>query len=89
MQELYALYAPLVYNNNWDPILNRNGAEKCQDMPDEPVYPSEGSLYDALTPENNLIIQYAREQKMFYIKDKHMDCALWRTVLSLLLQEIQ
>ena len=53
MQELYALYAPLVYDTEGEPVLDANGVQQRQDMPDEPEYPGEGPTYDNMNPENN------------------------------------
>ena len=58
-KELYALYAPLVWNEDGEPVLDANGIQERQEMPEEPAYPGEGPTYDGLNPENNPTIRDA------------------------------
>ena len=45
-QELYALYALLVFDKYGDPVVDANGVQKRQDMPDKPECPDEVPTYD-------------------------------------------
>ena len=45
-QELYALYALLVFDKHGDPVVDANGVQKRQDMPDKPECPDEVPTYD-------------------------------------------
>ena len=38
-RKLYALYAPLVYDNDWDPVMDEADVQERQDIPDDPEYP--------------------------------------------------
>ena len=38
-RKLYALYAPLVYDNDWDPVMDEADVQEHQDIPDDPEYP--------------------------------------------------
>ena len=59
-------------------------------MPDKPEYPGEGPTYAMMNVENNATIHDTWERKnIFYIEDKHMNQALWKLFLSLVLPEIQ
>jgi hypothetical protein len=88
--ELYVLYAPLVYDEDHEPVLDARGVQERHEMPEEPENPGEGPTYDGLNPENNPTIRDAWERRnKFYVEDKHMNRALCQLFLSLISQEIQ
>ena len=77
VQELYALYAPLVYGNEGDPVLDTDRVQERQDIPDDPEYPGEGPTYDNINPENNVKIWDTWEQKhVLYWRQAHEPIAL-------------
>ena len=89
-EALYKQYAPLVFDLNGNPVLDANARQERQAMPDKPEYPGKGSTYDMMNGENNATIRDTRERKnMFYIEEKHMNRALCKLFLSLVLREIQ
>ena len=89
-EELYKKYAPLVFNRDRNLVLNANRRQERQAMSDKPEYPGKGPTYDMMNVENNATICNTWGRKnMFYIEDKHINWALCKLFLSLVLPEIQ
>ena len=62
---MHSLYT---YNNKECPVLDRDGVQERQDIPDGSDYPGEGPTYDTMNPGNSVTILDTWERKnMFYI----------------------
>ena len=58
-EALYTQYAPLVYDENHNPMLDASGRQERQVMPADPVNQGEGPTYDNMDLDNNATIRDA------------------------------
>ena len=56
-EALYKQYAPLVFDKDGNPVLDGNGRQKRQAMPDNPEYPGKAPTCDMMNVENNATIR--------------------------------
>ena len=48
---------PMVYDAEGNPVLDADGVQERQAIPDDPEYPGEGPTYDNMNLENNMTIR--------------------------------